>query len=338
MLMVLALLLLAGCTSLPELKTAPSHYVTASGAQARQLRTPDGLKLFSQWWLPDKDPRAVILFVHGTAMHSGFYAPWAEHLTEHGYAVLGVDLRGWGQSEGYGRRGYVRNYDEYIADLQTAYREVHQRFPQQHVFLQGESLGGTVVLLASMLHAVPNDGLILNAPAVKPNPGMGMLRAPGFLAGFGLWGAGVAGKVWPNFPTIPILDVSTHAIFFDEKVRQRFINDPLCTHSMLPAAYLTALAEASSRLQDNLGNLQDPLLVLQGSKDTLIPEDSSEFLLSHVASTDKLLKVYKDMSHTTLLDSGHDDVWGDIISWLSTTLQYLPPAPGVVAASDSAKP
>jgi acylglycerol lipase len=319
---------LTGCTSLPPLRVAPPQYKTAAGAQARQLHTPDGITLFGQWWLPaaTTEPRAVILLVHGTALHSGFYAPWANELTKHGFAVFGVDLRGWGQSQGYGREGYVRSYDEYIADVQTAYREVHARFPDKQLFLQGESLGGTVVLLVSSLHAVPNNGLILNAPAVKPNPGMGYIRAPGFLAGLGLWAAGTAGKVWPNFPALPIFDVMTKAVFFDEAVRQRFINDPLCDHDALPAAYLTALSEATSRLQDNLANVQDPLIVLQGGKDSLVPVDSSEFLMKRVGSSDKVMKLYDEVSHTTLHDAGKDEVWADILSWLGTSLRYSTPA------------
>jgi acylglycerol lipase len=253
--------------------------------------------------------------------------------------VVGIYLRCWGQSEGQGRIGYVRSYDEYVADVETAWQEVRTRFPGKPLFLQGDSLGGTVVLLASSLHAIPYAGLILNAPAVRPNPGLGFIRAPDFLAGLGIWAAGTAGKVWPDFPTLPVANAFTHAIIFDEQARQRFIKDPLCMHGWLPAAYITALSEASSRLQDNLGNVQDPLLVLQGGKDNLVPPSSSEFLMAHVGSKDKLLKTYEGMSLGTLEDAGKEEVWADIISWLGTTLYWMqPPSPVATApaATDSA--
>lgn len=318
----LVFLLLAGCISTPTLHAPPQHYVTSANAEGRKLITPDGLTLFGQWWLPAKEPRAVILLVHGTALHSGFYTPWAEHLTKQGYAVFGIDLRGWGQSQGRGRRGYVRNYDEYLNDVRVAYREINTRFPKAPVFLQGESLGGAVVLLSAIWQTVPADGLILNAPAVKPSPGLGFLRAPGFLAGFGLWGAGMAAQLAPNAPAIPFIDTFTDFAFDSDKVRQRFIKDPLCTHNALPAAYIAALSDATKRIQDGLGNVKIPVIVLHGTADTLIPLSSSEFVMEKVGSTDKMLKVYEGMFHTTLHDTGRDAVWSDITGWLGATIRY----------------
>lgn len=340
--LLLTLALLQGCTSVPPVSPLPASYVTASGAEGRQLRTPDGLTLFGQWWVPaDREPRAVVLLVHGTALHSGFYKPWADHLVGKGYAVFAIDLRGWGQSQGMGKRGYVRNYDEYIGDVRIAYGELRKRYPAQPVFLQGESLGGTVVLMMDALHVIPASGLILNAPAVKPNPGIGIVRAPGFLADFGLWGLGILGKMAPNSGSIPFLDTLSGFGFRDEHVRQRFINDPFCSHDALPAAYLTALSEATTRVEQNLASIQTPLIILQGTSDNLVPLSSSEFLEKNVGSEDKTLKIYPDMSHTTLHDSGRDAVWADIIGWMSATLRYHPAqteTQGRTATSSKAPP
>lgn len=334
----LSALCLAACTSLPTVRPAPQHYVTAKGAEGRQLRSRDGLMLFGQWWVPAnaRVPRAVVLLVHGTALHSGFYQPWAEQLQQKGYAVFAIDLRGWGQSQGMGKRGYVRSYDEYVNDVATAYQEIRSRYPAQALFLQGESLGGTVVLLTSLLNVVPADGLILNAPAVKPNPGLGMVRAPAFLADFGLWALGVAAKVAPNSSSIPFLDTLSGFGFRDPRVRQRFISDPFCTHDALPAAYLTALSEATTRITQNLGSIQTPLIILQGTSDNLVPLSSSEFLEKNVGSQDKVLKVYPEMSHTTLHDTGKEAVWADITGWMSATLRWRQTAAGGTRAGAAA--
>lgn len=330
LLLIPLLFALAACSSLPPASLPPAHYTAAYKAEGRLLRTPDNLTLFGQWWVPPEQTSAkgVVLLVHGTAMHSGFYAPWAEALAFHGYAVFGIDLRGWGQSQGFGRRGYVRNYDEYVRDVGLAYREVRRRYPEAPVFLEGESLGGTVALLTATTAQLPFAGLVLNAPAVKPNPGLGFLRLPGGLTSFGLWAAGTAGKVWPNFPVIPLdVPVATEqamkAVFFDDYARQRFLEDPLNTHTALPAAYITGIEEASSRLQDNLVNVQLPFIVLQGDKDNLVPPASSELLMEKAGATDKTLKLYKGMSHTTLHDKGHEQVWADTLAWLDAHVAAL---------------
>ena len=60
----------------------------------------DGLGLYEQCWLPDAEPSAAVVVVHGINEHSGRYARLAGDLTRHGYAVYAMDLRGHGRSEG----------------------------------------------------------------------------------------------------------------------------------------------------------------------------------------------------------------------------------------------
>lgn len=341
LLLLLPLFGLVACTGLPSVSQAPAKYEAAYKAEGRLMTTADNLTLFGQWWRPQGEPKGVILLVHGTALNSGFYAPWAENLTFHGYAVFGIDLRGWGQSQGFGRRGYVRNYDEYVRDVGLARREVQRVFPGKPVFLQGESLGGAVVLLSNMLSDTPVQGLILNAPAVKPNPGIGFLRLPGGVASFGLWGAGTAAKVWPNFPIIPlgqplVIEQAAKVAFFDDYAREQFIKDPYNTHSAIPAAYLSGIQEATARIQANLVNVQTPFVVLQGDKDNLVPVESSQFLMDKASAKDKTLKLYKGMSHTTLHDRGREQVWTDIVTWLDA---HVPaPAQAPVVAEPAATP
>ena len=63
-------------------------------------------KIYYQCWLPDGDPRAVILVAHGLAEHSGRYMNVVNHFVSLGYAVYSLDHLGHGRSEG--RRVYVK--------------------------------------------------------------------------------------------------------------------------------------------------------------------------------------------------------------------------------------
>jgi len=337
LLALLCLLALDACTSLPAMSPKPAQYRHAFGAQPRTLKTAYGLTLFGQWWIPeDGKPKAVVLLVHGTALHSGFYAPWADELITHHYAVFGFDLRGWGQSQGFGRRGYVRGYDEYLRDLMLAWQEVHRRYPDTPLFLQGESMGGSVALLSNIMNQFPVQGLVLNAPAVKPNPGFGFARLPGPVMSFMLWSGGNMAKIWPNFPAIPldlplIGEQIPRIAFNDDYARQQFLDDPDTTHSWLAAAYITGIAEATSRIQDNFVNVQAPFIVLQGTSDHLIPPESAELLVKDAGSSDKTLKLYPGMAHATLHDAGREKVWSDTLTWMNA---HLPaPAGNTVQAS-----
>lgn len=320
-------LTLAGCAGTPLVRPEPDHFKVAEGAEGRRFRTHDNLTLFGQWWEPNiRHPRGVVLLVHGTGQHSGFYAPWANELTAHGYAVFGIDLRGWGQSQGYGRRGYVGNYDEYVDDLELAFREAHYRYPAVPLFVEGDSLGGDVALLANLSERFPMAGLVLHAPAVQPNPGMGWLR----VGGVSVTSVATIGRISPNAPLLPIMSAFARMAFFDEATRQRFVDDPLCVHDALPAAYVIAMNDASERIEKNLVNIRTPLLVLHGTQDNLVPLSSSELLMKEAGSEDKTLEVYEGGSHASLSDAGYDKVWSDIVIWLNA---HTRPAAQPVAAS-----
>ncbi len=309
----------AGCTSIHNVKSdEPEKYILGDNAtDARYFYTRSGLRLFGQWWLPREKPRAVILMVHGTVFHSGFYAPWANELTKNGYAMFGIDLRGWGQSQGFGRRGSVGNYDEYIEDVSLARREIRKRFPNIPVYLQGESLGGAVVLMANMMDKVSSDGLILNAPAVHPNPSALVgIPIPNKIMDFGMWSAAQSANLSPELPVLPIWSAFVGRVLENPEARKRFQDDPNTTHSALPLSYVSAIENASMRLQQNVNNVRSPLIILQGDKDVLVPKSSSEFLMSAVQSQDKTIRIYHGMRHATLHDNDRQKVWDDIIGWL----------------------
>lgn len=327
----IAIVLQAGCISLPPASPAPVSYQAAPGAEFVLMSTPENLLLFGQWWKPAQaEPRAVILLLHGTLAHSGFYAPWAEHLTANGYAVFGLDMRGWGQSQGFGRRGYVGDVNEYTDDVALAYREVKRVYPTLPVFLQGESLGGGVAILADLRGDIPVDGLILNAPGIKAHLGRFM---PGWLADAGLWTIGNTGEAWPNFPVVPmgskfIFDQVGKSFVFDPEVKARAWSDPLMTHTALPVSWLTAVKDMGQRAKKGMPQINTPFIVLQGSRDNLVSEAASEMLMEKAGSADKTRKFYAGMSHCTLHDFGKEDVWADIIAWLD---QRVPKAAGIQA-------
>ncbi|RZU47805.1 acylglycerol lipase [Fluviicoccus keumensis] len=309
---------LAGCSSLSTIKSdEPEKYVLAPSAnEARHFFTRSGLHLFGQWWMPSGSPKAIVLLVHGTAVHSGFYDPWAKDLTSRGYAVFGIDLRGWGQSQGYGaRRGSVGKIDEYVEDVEIARREVRRRFPGKPVYLQGESLGGAVVLMASISGRVASDGLILNAPAIQLNPGHIL---PASVGNFGLWTAAQSARHMAQTPLLPVWKSLTWTIVKDPAVKQRYWEDPFTAHKALPGSFLVAMQDVTQRLQLNINNVRVPFLVMHGTRDALVAKEGSELLMAKAVSTDKTIKIYEGMRHATLHDVDKDKVWSDVTSWLDT--------------------
>ena len=77
-----------------------------------RFQTRDGLQLHENRWLPEGDPVAVVVVVHGFVEHSGRYAELAGRLNREGYAVYAMDLRGHGKSKG--ERVFISSFDEFL--------------------------------------------------------------------------------------------------------------------------------------------------------------------------------------------------------------------------------
>ena len=67
--------------------------------QTSTFENKAGLKIFTRTWLPDTNPRGVIVIVPGYNSHSGYYQWVAEQFTDQNYVVYALDLQGRGQSE-----------------------------------------------------------------------------------------------------------------------------------------------------------------------------------------------------------------------------------------------
>src|ERR671916_1059100 len=92
-----------------------------------ELRGEGGLRLFTQSWLPDAEPEAVVVLAHGAGEHSGRYEHVARRFTAEGLAVHTLDHRGHGRSEG--RRAYLDRMENAVADLDRVVVATRERHP-----------------------------------------------------------------------------------------------------------------------------------------------------------------------------------------------------------------
>jgi alpha-beta hydrolase superfamily lysophospholipase len=334
LLLLAPVLALTACTSLPPASPAPEFYVAYPGVQdTRILQTEDGLYLYGQWWEPEnRNPAAVVLLLHGTAAHVGVYAPWANHLVEHGYALFGYDMRGWGQSQGFGRAGFTRSDDDYVQDVSLALAEVRKRYPDVPVYLQGESLGAGVALQWDIRDNEQVDGLILNAPPVVVNMKVGPLRQPDWLSNTIVWNGGLLGRMAPNAPIYSMAGIRGRWMWnkaiFDPWAKDWIAEEVNMTHSAVAASYVTNLQKISAEIRDNFDKIDTPVIVLQGSKDYLVSPKAAKRITDRAASRERAQwRFYEGRSHCALHDSDKEAVWADIVVWLD----------GMVIAAQQAK-
>ena len=74
-------------------------------------------RIYFQNWLPEGEPKAMLLIVHGLAEHSGRYMNIVNHFVPLGYGVHGFDHPGHGKSGG--TRVYVERFEDYTDTIKT---------------------------------------------------------------------------------------------------------------------------------------------------------------------------------------------------------------------------
>ncbi len=134
-----------------------------------QVETSDGKILFLRRWETAASSRTGFLVLHGITAHSGPYGLLlAREVTDAGFPVWGMDLRGHGLSDG--RRGDIPSRERLLADLGETLAVVRTKVPK--VVLLGHSLGALNAIQAANAFPDRIDGLVLVSAARRVRPGV----------------------------------------------------------------------------------------------------------------------------------------------------------------------
>ena len=122
-------------------------------------------RIYYQGWLPEGDPKAVLLVAHGLAEHCGRYINLVNHFLPLGYAVYGIDHIGHGKSDG--ARVYVQTFEDFTYTLKIFFDMVREWQPETPAFLIGHSMGGLISATYLLEHQAELAGAVLSGPSVK---------------------------------------------------------------------------------------------------------------------------------------------------------------------------
>ncbi len=266
----------------------------------------DAGELFEQAWMPDDQPRAVLLLVHGLGEHSGRYEHVAEYFTSKGIGIETFDLRGHGKADG--RRAYVNSFDDYLRDLDVFHKRVQERHYEQPLFLYGHSMGGTIAALYVITRKPEFKGLILSGSLLK----MGADISPLLIKM-----AAIVGKYAPKMKTTKLDSAS---ISRDPEIVRDYDEDPLNYREGFPARTGYESILAAQRILTQTESLTLPILIMHGSADKITNPEGSRELYEGVHSTDKTLKFYDGFYHEIHNDPEKERVFSDIFHWLELHL------------------
>jgi acylglycerol lipase len=277
-----------------------------------EVRTADGIDLYSRTWLPPHPPRAVVALVHGLAEHCSRYDALAHALNTAGLALVALDLRGHGRSPG--RRVWVDRFEDYLLDADALIKHAHATVCRAGVplWLMGHSMGGAVAALYALERApacgAPLAGLILSSPALAMGDDI-----PRWMISIGRVLSRIA-------PRLPVRHIDPSLLARDEAVVNANRDDPLVHHGGIPARTGAEILRAMARIEAARATLTLPTLVFHGTEDKLTEPDGSRDFAAHAGAVFGMrptLRLYAGSYHETMNDLDREQVIDELIAWIN---------------------
>jgi acylglycerol lipase len=320
----LAVAALIGCA--PVGLDAPGTQVAAAqpapgptphpAIEQASFTTTDSLSLPLRKWLPQGEPRAVILALHGMNDYSNAFDAPAKIWAARGIATYAYDQRGFGGAPG---RALWPGTEALATDAVTAAALLRQMYAGKPIYLLGESMGGAVAILAASgatgIRPAPVDGVILSAPAVWTRDSMQ------FLPRLALW-AGVR-----MFPGWVLTGESLHILASDNiPMLIALGRDPMVIKGARVDT-LHGLVDLMDRTIEAAPGLKAPIFLLYGAHDAVIPADPMRAFVAALpadAVRNDRFGYYRQGYHMLLRDLEGPRVAADVAAWVLDRATALP--------------
>ena len=267
------------------------------------LKTFDGTKLFVMKE-EVKNPKAVILIVHGLAEHCERYDYVISKLVEFGYSVYAFDNRGHGRSEG--KRGHVDFFMDFVKDTDYMVELIGNEHRKKGlktnppIFMLGHSMGGFITAAYGIVHGERINGQILSAAATGTIPlamKMKNIRLPYILR-----------SEVPN--------VFADVVCTNKQVVEEYKADKLVLKVTSLRLNTQIANEGISWLNENIKKYNSPCLILHGKDDKIVSPQSSQDFYDKISSEKKEIKMYEGLYHEILNEDFKDEILSDINKWI----------------------
>ena len=285
-------------------------------------------------WLPEGQVRAVLQISHGVSEYILRYEPFAEYLTARGFAVVGHDHLGHGQSvaEGsvrlyFGPKG---SWNWVVDDIDQRRNLAKEKFPQVPYFLLGHSMGSFLARTYLIRYPGAVDAAVIM--------GTGQM-SPGIIAGGKAVAAEEARRVGEDQPSSLVDKLAFGAynkrfapnrtgfdwLSLNQDNVDRYIADPLCGGNATTGLFREMLGGLSFIAKpENLKrmNLNIPVLFISGEMDPVgdcgkgVKRAYESFRKAGVR--DVSIKLYPELRHEILNETCRETVYADILQWLES--------------------
>ncbi len=258
--------------------------------------------LFSQCWCPDELPKVVIILLHDVGEHCSRYERWAWKFVEKQIAVLTMDYRGHGKSDG--KKGYVDNFDQLIKDAKLLVSKAEKEYPKIPKIIYGQGLGGNIALYNALKYPSIYNCAIATSPWLKPSGKSNNVYSTysKFLK-----------KYFPKFSFKYILNVSN--LTNNPSAVEDYFSDPL-NHNRLTSRLLKEMRHSGKYLISRKYKFTIPILVMHGSDDNVSSPNATVKFGQN--STYIQVKIWPSKFHELHNDLNNSEVFAYIINWINS--------------------
>ena len=274
---------------------------------------------------PESRPRGGVVFVHGYSESMLKHSELIYDLSQAGYHVFAMDLRGMGESQrllGNPQIGHVERFSDYVDDLEYFVRNIVQPKHQAPLYLAAHSLGG-MVSVAMLARGNTNiKAAALSAP-------MFGIKTRGFLpwlvravVQFNIWrGAGTdyipgSGDYDPHKANVRH-NVVTHSLVRAGRTLALYQAMPKLVVAGQSNEWIAASFQAADSSIDLAPKVNVPIKIYQAAEDAIVSPEAQQAFCSKAPQCE--LSVVNQARHEVLqeVDAVRSPVLQDILNFFN---------------------
>ena len=293
-------------------------------------------KIHARMCVPDAEPRAIVQIIHGIAEYIDRYDEFMSFLADNGIIAVGTDHLGHGKSiesdEQTGFFAYDNGWDYVVRDEEVLRLAMHENYPELPIIVFGHSMGSfmarTLLIRypdafnAAIISGTGNQGAALvNGGLIMGNLVTGLKGAHHYSKFLNNLAFGSYNKIYDNPKT------EYDWLSRDEANVQKYIDDPLC--GFIPSCSLfrdmmTGVKFITNKKNLTAMNKNMPVYFMSGDMDPVgecgkgVQKAYNNFL--EAGMKDVSIKLYPGGRHEMLNEINKDEVYTDILTWLSSKI------------------
>jgi len=264
--------------------------------------------------VPEWQPRAVVVAVHGLSGAALDYEPLGSYLARHRVVTYAIELRGQGNDPVPARRGDLERIEDWFADLSAFFAMVRRQHPGAPIYYYGESMG-SALLTRFVAQAGEVDlpaGLVLASPVVdmKVKPTWWQEAVFRFFLRIA-----PTHRIDVNEYTKRDTDDPANWVTRDEAHRRWFETAP---HKIqfFTVRFFKCLRNLITGCFDAAPKISVPVLVIYAANDVFIPPARVEQFFAQLGSREKELHFFPESYHLLLHDHDKEQALERIEAWL----------------------